>query len=119
MAKTLSTQAPPELYARVEELVREEGQTTSQVVLAAVDFWTQLPPETHLAIRRLMAGDQAGELVRHVVSDALDLQFNLASARVAASMRVPAEVAAVIGPEADDAAFLDAADAVLASSRRR
>jgi hypothetical protein len=110
--KTLSAQATPALVERVEALRQEEGQTASQVVLQAVDFWTRLPAEAHLAIRRLAAADRVDQLVQRVLSEALDLQFQLASQRVATTMQLSAEVDASL-PTATDDELLATADAAL------
>lgn len=115
MTKTLSAQAPEELCRRVDKLGDAEGRSRSQVVLAAVEFWTHLPPEAHLAIRQIQAmGEEvAARLYRHVASDALDVQFAAARERIVATMNVPAELAVTLGPAAEDDAFLDAASAAV------
>jgi len=120
MPNILSTHASPELYNRVETLGQIEGQSNSQMVLAAVEFWTQLPPEAHRAIRQIqeMGEHVARRLVRQVTRETLDLQFEAANAGVAASVRLPGDLAPLVGPDADDQTFLDSADAAIAQAAR-
>ena len=109
MPRTLSTQAPEQLADRVERLAAEEGRNRSQVVLAAIEFWSQLSPEAHLAITRVQAmGDEMrARLLRQLEREALNFQFTAVRERIAATMVPPVDVT-----DATDLA--DAAEALVA-----
>ena len=51
--KTIYAQPSVGLSKRIEIAKQLANQTTAQVVLEALDFWTRLPPESHVALRRL------------------------------------------------------------------
>jgi len=113
MPRTLSTQAPEQLADRVERLAAEEGRNRSQVVLAAIEFWSQLSPEAHLAITRVQAmGDEMrARLLRQLEREALNFQFTAVRERIAATMVLPDAIADAIR---DDTDLADAADALVA-----
>lgn len=51
--KTLYAQPPLELSERVERIRALTNQSTTQIVVDALDLWTLLPPEAHIALRRI------------------------------------------------------------------
>lgn len=118
MPRTLSTQAPEQLADRVERLAAEEGRNRSQVVLAAVEFWSQLSPEAHLAITRVqaMGEEMRTRLLRQLEREALDFQFTAVRERIAATMTVPEDISIRVEPSDDDGTVLDAAEALVAKA---
>ena len=63
LGKTLYAQPPLELSERVERTRTLTNQTTTQIVIDALDLWTILAPEAHIALRRVRQaeGQQAIE----------------------------------------------------------
>jgi len=118
MPRTLSTQAPAQLADRVERLAAEEGRNRSQVVLAAIEFWTQLSPEAHLAITRVqaMGEEMRTRLLRQLEREALDFQFTAVRERIAATLTVPRDVPMPSAHSDDDGELLDVAAALIAQS---
>lgn len=115
--QTISGSAPKALADRVQEVAKIEDRTTSQVVVSAVELYTRLPPEAHIALRRIERLGGATELERVLVDlgrQILDRQFDAARAAVAASMRVDD----LDELESDDD-FLNAASAVVARTSAR
>ena len=119
MARTLSAQAPDELADRVERAALEEGRNRSQFVLAAVEFWSQLSPEAHLAITRVetMGADMRQRLFRQIEREVLDFQFTAVRERIAATLSVPPEAAVGELTSASDDMLLDAAVALTSGER--
>jgi|GEM_PF-6675623 len=117
MAKTLSARAPDALAARIDQIAKNAGRSRSQVILAALEFWTQLSPEVHVAISGIqgMNEERRARLVRDVERDVLDIQFGAVRERVIAQLQVPDALAGPLAAEANDAAFLDAAVAAVAA----
>ena len=119
MTKTLSTQAPAALAARIDHLAQAEGRNRSQVVIAALEFWAQLSPEAHFAIGRIQAMSEELRvcLARQVERDVLDVQFAALRDRIVTSLTVPDDLARQLDADADDDAFLDAAVAAVAAEQ--
>ena len=95
-AKTLYAQPSTELAARIERTKQLGNQSSAQVVLEAVDFWTLLPPEAHLALRRLEAASGRAVMeraVQHFARDLVGLQYADAQDRVVQQMLIPKSMA--------------------------
>jgi hypothetical protein len=91
LTRTISGSAPEELADRVQEVARIEDRTPSQVVVSAVDLYTRLPTEAHIALRRIQALGGETALERVLVDlgrQILDRQFEAARHAVAASITV-------------------------------
>jgi hypothetical protein len=89
VSKTLYAQPSEELARRIERTKQLANQSNAQVVLEAVDFWTLMPPEAHLALRRIehTAGRKVMErAVRQFARDLIGLQYDQVAERVSADM---------------------------------
>ena len=110
--QTISGSASKELVDRVQAVATIEDRTPSQVVVSAVDLYTRLPSEAHLALRRIAALGGETELEQTLVElgrHILDRQFAAARHAVAAGMRVDD-----LGALESDEDFLRAASAAVA-----
>jgi predicted transcriptional regulator len=83
---TLSVHADEATRERVREIARHEDRPTSQVVNAALRFYTLLPEEARAALRRL-EGDAAQERAARTAARAiLELEAEAAEQAVAAEL---------------------------------
>lgn len=110
--RTISGSAPQSVADRVQRVAAIEDRSPSQIVVSAVDLYTRLPAEAHLALRRIESlGGEAQlervlvELGRHI----LDREFDAARSAVAATLRVDA-----LGQMESDKDFLSAASTAVA-----
>lgn len=93
-AKTLYAQPSAELATRIERAKQLGNQSSAQVVLEAVDFWTLMPPEAHLSLRRLEMTSGRAVMERAVQQFArtlVGLQYAEAQDRVVRSMQLPTD----------------------------
>ena len=89
---TLSVHADEATRERVREIARHEDRPTSQVVNAALRFYTLLPEEARAALRRL-DGEAAQELaVRAAARAILELEAEAAEQAVVAELDPALEV---------------------------
>jgi len=117
LTRTISGSAPVALADRVQEVAKIEDRTPSQVVVAAVDLYTRLPAEAHIALRRIESLGGEAELERILVDlgrQILDRQFEAARRAVAASMQVDD-----LDELQSDEDFLNAASAAVARTSGR
>lgn len=87
--KTISMHASEETVRRVEHVSRVEDRSPSQIASAALNFYLQLPPEAHTALRHVQAlgtSDDVARISRKMARLLLDAQFEVAERRVVASM---------------------------------
>ena len=107
----ISGQAPVELAMRLADAARFEQRTASQLVVSAVDLYTRLSPEVHVALRRI-AATEGEAVVQQLMTDIgrriLDRQFDVARRKVAEQMNT-----AALGALTSDDELLNAASAAV------
>jgi len=89
--KTISGQAPVALAERLADAAQIEQRSASQLVVSAVDLYTRLPAEVHIALRRIAAteGEAAvDQLMVDIGRRIVDRQFDAARDRVASKMQL-------------------------------
>ncbi len=121
LSRTISGTASEEIAERVCKAAKIEDRTTSQIVVSAVDLYTRLPAEAHIALRRIELLGGPGEMERAIVAfgrDILRYQFDAARDSVAASMSKSMQIGGLAGLESDSD-FLSAASAAVARATAR
>jgi hypothetical protein len=79
--KTISMHASEDTVRRMEHVSRVEDRTPSQIASAALNFYLQLNPEVHSALRYVQALGTADDLTRvnrDIARLLLDAQYQLA-----------------------------------------
>lgn len=105
LGKTLYAQPTPELSERIDRVRLLENLSNAQIVLEALDFWTLMTPETHVALRRVahLAGRAGVErVVQKLARDLTTAKFDQTAARVATQLPTATESADVDDPTIDD-----------------
>jgi hypothetical protein len=88
--KTISMHASEEIARRVEHVSRMEDRSPSQIASAALNFYLQLTPEAHTALRHVQAlgtAEDVERVSREMARLLLDAQFEVAERRVVAAMK--------------------------------
>lgn len=100
--KTVSAHVSEEIVRRIEQIAQLEARPVSQIVAAAVAFYTRLPAEAHQSLRTLEAfgGEAALDAVTRGVARAIvAAAFDLTTHRVAAA--IPEHIVAGLDTEED------------------
>ena len=100
--KTVSAHVSEEVVRRIEQIARLEARPVSQVVAAALAFYTRLPADAHQSLRTVEAlGGEAAldAAVYRVARDLIVAAFDVTERRVAEA--IPEEVVAGLETEDD------------------
>lgn len=100
--KTVSAHVSEEVVRRIEHTARLDARPVSQVVAAAIAFYTRLPADAHQALRTVEAlGGEAAlnTAVHKVAREMIAAAFDVAERRLAEA--IPEEVVAGLNTEDD------------------